>query len=429
MVGFSDRVRNRVAGPIRGDVTEANTFAVTAVHAGSIADAAGVKAGMLYRPTKPAALSPLALPERGKTGDIKSRFVDFGANEEIEITTDGFPFGMELAKSPSALARDVVGNVFDIDALADLVHGGDRDGIGRFVAEVARVQSGKNRGLGDVVKGWFGKGGAAESGVDMDPNSYMGLTPHVKLVGAFWLAAHRNARGARLLLRAWEDWGVAGSGSAYLSLYHLARALVRETEGGAGSDIKAELIDAHGHAEESALVAAFWRERQNAPLPQRQTLEGQRFARRYRLAAFDPLEASGGAGANFVSLTEGLEQLSPEQRLLVIALGPYRANGFYSRILYRLQELQPVIGPFYPIVHAVTSYEAGNRHNPEWLVGEILARKRGMNISILHDPDGSVCRSLNVKRSPHAFIIDRDEIVRYDGFLPDEGGFWRGLAD
>ncbi len=428
MAGFVERVLNRSAGPIRGEVTEANTLAVTAVHAGSIADAAEIKAGMLYRPTKPSALSPLALPERGKTGEIKSRFVDFGANEEIEVTTAGFPFGMELAKSPAALAKDVVGNMFDIDALADLVHGGDKDAIGRFVSEVARVQSGKNRGLGDVVKGWFAKGGAAQSGVELDPNSYMGLTPHVKLVGAFWLAAHRNAAGARQLLRAWEEWGVAGSGSAYLSLYHLARALVRETEGGAGGDIKAELIDAYGHAEESALVAAFWRERQDAPLPHRQTLHGQVFPRPYRLAAFDPLESSGGAGANFVSLAESLEQLSPEQRLLVIALGPYRANGFYSRILYRLQELQPVLGALFPAVHVITSYEAGNRHNPEWLAGEILARKRGMVISILHDAEGGVGRGLQVKRSPHAFIIDREQIVRYDGFLPDEGGFWQGLA-
>ena len=114
--------------------------------------------------------------------------------------------------------------------------------------------------------------------------------------------------------------------------------------------------------------------------------------------------------------------------LIVIALGPYRANGFYSRILYRYHELLPVLGDAYPHVHVLTNYADGNRHNPEWLMGEIVAKKRGADVTILHDADGETTRALRVARSPHVFILDREGIVRYDGFMPDEGGFWQGLA-
>lgn len=432
MTRFTDRIVSRTAGPIRAAATEANTWAVTAVHRGSIAAAAGVRPGMLYRPSKPAALSPLTLPERLKTGEVRSRFVDIAANEEIEIASKGFPFGFEPAKSPGALARDIVGNAFDVDLLAELLHGGDSDAVRRLIAEVAAVQRGKNRSLGEIVKGWFGKAagtGGAGAAADLDPGSYMGLVPQAKLAGAFWLAANRNAAGARLLLRAWEDWGIAGSGSAYLSIYYLARALVREAEGAAGNDIRADLLEANAHAEESALVAAFWSDRQSEPPPARFSLEGRSFPRNYRLPAFDPLDLRGGAGAPFVSLADVCERLAPEQRLMVIALGPYRANGFYSRILYRFHELLPVLGAFYPHVHVLTGYAPGNRHNPEWLMGEVVARKRGADIAILHDADGETTRALRVQRSPQVFVLDREGIVRYDGFLADEAGFWRGIAD
>lgn len=429
MTRFADRIIGRTSGPIRGSATEANTWAVTKVHPGSVADAAGLKAGMLYRPSKPGALSPLSLPERLKTGEVKSRFVDLTANEEIEIASKGYPFGVELAKAPGALANDVVGNAFDVDLLAELLHGGEKDAISRFMTEVAKVQSGKNRGLGDIVKGLFAKAGAGgEAGADLDPNSYMGLVPQAKLAAAFWLAANRKAPGARILLRAWEEWGVAGSGSAYQSIYYLARALVRETEGGAGSDIKADLAEAYANAEESALVGEFWRDRQSEPPPARPSLIGRPFPRNYRLPAFDPVAAGSSAGAPFVSLADVYERLTPDQRLIVIALGPYRANGFYSRILYRYHELLPVLGDAYPHVHVLTNYADGNRHNPEWLMGEIVAKKRGADVTILHDADGETTRALRIARSPHVFILDREGIVRYDGFMPDEGGFWQGLA-
>lgn len=429
MTRFADRIIGRTSGPIRGSATEANTWAVTKVHPGSVADAAGLKAGMLYRPSKPVALSPFALSERLKPGEVKSRFVDLAANEEIELTCTGFPFGVELAKAPGALAKDIVGNAFDVDLLAELLHGGDKDAISRLMTVVAQVQSGKNRGLGDIVKGWFAKGGAGGgTGADLDPNSYMGLVPQAKLAAAFWLAAHRKAPGARILLKAWEDWGVAGSGSAYQSIYYLTRALVREAEAGAGSDIKADLAEAYANAEESALVAEFWRDRQSEPPPGRATLVNRPFPRNYRLPAFDPVSAGSSAGAPFVSLADVYERLTPEQRLVVVALGPYRANGFYARILYRYQELLPVLGETYPHVHVLTAYADGNRHNPEWLMGEIVAKKRGADITILHDADGETTRALRIARSPHVFILDREGIVRYDGFMPDEGGFWQGLA-
>lgn len=431
MARFADRIISRTAGPIRGAATEADTWAVTAVYAGSIAAAAGIETRMLYRPSKPATLSPFALPERQKTDEVTSRFVDIAANEEIEVVSRGFPFGIELAKSPAALALDVVGNEFDVDLLAELLHAGDKDAVGRLMSGVATVQSGKNRLLGDIVKGWFARAGARNAGdaAALDPNSYMGLVPHAKLAGAFWLAAHRNPAGARTLLRAWEDWGIAGSGCAYLSIYYLARALIREAEAGAGSDIIADFSEAHANAEESALVAALWRDRWSEPLPARASFLGRRLPRNYRLPAVDPLDPNGNASAAFVSLADVYERLKGEQRLIVVALGPYRANGFYSRIMYRYHELLPALGGLYPHVHVLTSFAKGNRHNPEWLMGESLARKRGADIMILHDAGADAMRALRVERSPHVFILDRQGTVRYDGFLPDEGGFWRGLED
>lgn len=427
MPPFDDRIVARSTGTIRGSVCEDNTFAVTRVHPGSVAAAAGVTAGMLYRPSNPAVLSPLALPERLQEGDVRSLFVDLAADQELEITTQGFPFGMELAKGPTALARDVLGSEFDVDALADLMHGGDHDAMGRFMVAVAQVQRTKSRGLGTMMKDWLGAQRGADARIDLDAESYMGLVPHLKIAAAFWLAAHGNASGAQQLLRAWEAWGVGGSGSAYAALYHLTVALVRESEAAAGGDVRSALLEAHRTAEDSPLVAVMSRDRIDQPLAQRRTLTGQRLPRDYRLQAFDPLGGGSAAGANFVSLSETCEGLGEDQRLLVIMLGAYRANGFYSRILYRFQELFPVLGPRYPQVHVVTSFEAGGRHNPEWLVGEVMARRRGADITVLHDLDGAVGRALMAERSPQVYIVDRARMVRYDGFMPDEGGFWQGL--
>jgi deoxyribose-phosphate aldolase len=425
---WSHRIVSSHAGPQRGSATELDTFAVTAVHPGSPAAEAGLTAGLLYRPSRAGVLSPLLLPERRETGTVTSLFVDSARGEEIEIVSVGFPFGVELCKSPASLAADVFEGAFDIDALADLVHGGDAEAIGRFVDLVATHQRKMNRGLGDVLKTILAGVSAAkpEASASLNAENYMGLMPHAKLVGAFWLAAHKHPREARRLLQAWEHWGVDSSGGAFAGLYYLTLALLKESEGVAGADVKDLLRKAHSLAEPSVLIETFWKDRADEALSRRNIRTGTAFPRDYRLAEMESRAPQAGL-STYMSLGDARDGLNPEQRVLVLLLGSYRANGFYSRIMHRLSELQPLLGAFIPSVHVITSFEAGGRHDEEWMLGERLARTAGAHVHILHDQRGDVWQALGTSRSPHAYFIDRDGIIRYDGWLANEGGFWEAL--
>jgi hypothetical protein len=429
MSRWADRIVSRTSGPVRGPANELNTFAVTAVHGGSIAAEAGVAAGWLYRPSRPTALSPLVLPERGAPGRVTSRFVDASAGAELELITNGFPFGLELAKSPAALANDVLGSAFDVDAVAALVHQGERDQIHELVQRVAKTMKARNRSLGDVLKGLLAKPPPSDQvALDLDPENYMGLVPHAKLVGAFWLAANRKPQGARRLLQAWEHWGIELSGGEWSALYYLTVALLKESEGAAGLEVRNLLGEAATRVERSALIDIFWRERSDDPVPARARWSGRTFPRNYRLAAYDPLTAGSAAGAPYLSLEEATAKLADDQRLIVYLLGGYRANGYYARSLHRLQQIYEAVRNVYPVVHVITSFEPGGRHNPEWLGAETLARRRGVDVRVLNDPGDTVMGVVRATRSPHAFILDRELNVYYDGMLTDETGFWSGLA-
>lgn len=426
---FSERIVSRQTVPARTAVTETNAFRARTVHAGSLADEAGLKEGMFYLPSQMVA-SPLLLKDRGSAKTVMSRFVDAAAGEEIELVTQGFPFGVELVKSPAAIAQDCLNDYVDIDGLAVMAHAGNEQDVERFVSLIAAHQSKANRDIGAVLKGWFGgKATAADSrALTLDAGNYMGVTPHAKLLGAIWLAANRQAPGARSLLAAWEHWGVESSGGSWSALYYLVQALIKEAEGAAGADVQGLLREAHLRAPDSTLIADIWGPRTSQPLPVVATLKGRAFPLDYRLPARDPLEAAPKALPQFVAFRDVIEALGESERLLIICLGGYRANGFYERITNTLAALAPLIGPFYKAVHVITAYQPGGRHNPVWMTGEIACRKAGAPIQILHDESDQVSTVLKTTRSPHAFVVDRAGVVRYDGWMTDEGGLWAGIA-
>jgi hypothetical protein len=309
------------------------------------------------------------------------------------------------------------------------VHAGDAAAIGRFVDLVAANQRKMNRGLSDVLKGMLTglAAGKDDASAGLLAENYMGLMPHAKLVGAFWLAAHKLPREARRLLPAWEHWGIDSSGGAYGAMYYLTLGLLKEIDGAAGADIRDLIRKAYALTENSPLIEALWKDRSDDALPRRSLRTGSAFPRDYRLLAADP-RAPHSATAQYMSLSDARDGLKPEQRVLVLLLGSYRANGFYSRIMHRLSELQPLLGALIPSVHVITNHETGSRHDEEWMLGERLARTAGAHIHILQDPRGEIWHALGSERSPHAYFVDRDGMIRYDGWLSDEGGFWEALS-
>jgi hypothetical protein len=429
MPRFDDRILSRKTGPVTTPVTESNAFRIDVVHPGSLAAEAGIVAGQYYLPSK-LTTSPLELKERASDKPVTSRLVDVAGGEQIELVTQGFPFGIELSKGPAAVAADVLGEFVDADEIIRLAHAGSEIDIERFVTILAEAKSKQNRDLGAVVKGWFGGKSAAtdKRALTLDAENYMGVVPHAKLVAAFWLAANRNAVGARRLAEAWNQWGVEKSGSSYAALFFLVVALIRETEGAAGADVHAALHEAVKRAPESKLVADVAATRLPTPAEMPVSLEGRAFPSRYRLLRHDPLEGPPKGTPLYVSYADTVEDLGADQRLLIILLGGYRANGFYARATHRLSELAPLIGRYYKAIHVITAFEEGGRHHSTWMTGEARLRKSGAPVQILYDPGDTVSTALRTTRSPHAYIVDRQGIVHYDGWLLDEGGYWKGLA-
>lgn len=426
---FADRILSRTSGPVKTPATETNAFRIAAVHAGSLADEAGLKAEMFYLPGK-LTTSPLEMKERASAKSVTSRIVDVAAGEQIELVTQGFPFGMELAKSPAAIARDTLDAFVDGDEIIHLAHTGRVDDFERFVTILAEEKSRKNRDLGAVLKGWFGAKAETKDGrtLSLDAENYMGLVPHAKLLGAFWLAANRNAAGARRLAAAWEHWGVEQSGSDYAALYFLVVGLIREVEGSAGADVQAALVEAYKRAPESKLVLDVMTPRMpQMPVP-RVSLKGRLFPNQYRLPEHDPLKGQQQGVVNFASFRDAVEALGEGERHVVVLLGGYRANGFYARMMHRFSELAPLISGSYKSVHVITAFEVGGRHNDLWMLGELKLRKAGAPLKILYDQGDTVSNALRTTRSPHCYVVDREGVVTYDGWMMDEGGFWDGIA-
>jgi hypothetical protein len=79
------------------------------------------------------------------------------------------------------------------------------------------------------------------------------------------------------------------------------------------------------------------------PVPERPKQAGRTFPVDYRLPVVDPRLALPGPDCRSVGLFEELARLRTDQVALVVVLGSYRSNGFYSKSMEMLGHLYPVI--------------------------------------------------------------------------------------
>ncbi|MEL6422916.1 MAG: hypothetical protein AAFQ42_10775 [Pseudomonadota bacterium] len=143
----------------------------------------------------------------------------------------------------------------------------------------------------------------------------------------------------------------------------------------------------------------------------------------------DPTHGPLPRTASPISCLRTLERLAPDQFLLLVVLGAYRANGYYDPMMGYLAKLYPTVAARFPRVWVVTSYDPeifDNQYGP-WLDGETYARDRGVPIELLFDPHDLASQIFATERSPHVAVVNRAGDVVANGMPSIEQSIWYAL--
>lgn len=149
---------------------------------------------------------------------------------------------------------------------------------------------------------------------------------------------------------------------------------------------------------------------------------GERFPLDYDL---NVIEGDGSGGT--VSLRRALASLPPGGLLTLVLLASYRANGPYNELMLRWRTHARTLATALPALHVITSNPAREGHHDAWFRGEKAVRDAGLPFTLLLDPDDAVTQAIEPQGSPFALLVDREGIVRGEGYL-DGPCMWDALA-
>jgi hypothetical protein len=393
---WGDLILDRRVSKLASHLAKRAAAEVKEVAPGSIAAASGIEPGFLVLTSKP--VDPFVPEtERFAQGKVHMEFGNVRSGERIRLTTSGYPHGMEL-KSTLRVILDGLGSGHTIGQAAELLLDGD--------PEIARSIAAKLK----ATKPWFGK---RDTVFDALEGTALAIAGQPKGVAAMIAPALERRDG---LL----------SDRKFSSLFLLATVLGREAEGAAASEVRARLADLVTLAPNSPAVRLHVERTGGELPPPKASRAGQQFPINYVLKNHDPAGWRPGNDKD-VSLRAALQELATDQVLLLITLGEYRTNGYYSKLMYELAAAYSVLGSHIPTIHVITEAKTGKSNNP-LLMGERHAAGGGLPFTILHDPKGTVQEAVEAAGSPVAFMIDRDgKITGDDDFISGQG-LWRGLA-
>ena len=414
-----DYVLDRVLWYDSGVRTLKRTFEVAEVFPGSIADAAGIEPGYIYLPRDSGTCDPQSLKDKQATGRVVSRFVDPRSNATIEVTTDGYPFGMALERPLEALCAD-------IDAAADRpswrladqvirrVHDEDDETLATLAKEITSI--------------WDGFAIVRLAARLLKAEELSDLPPEFRLIAGVNYAVQGDAHMARAQIDAVLSANESGGANMEaLSLALYGKALIIEKEGGGRDEVDHLLEKARFYNPDSRRVRRKLAERLGH-MPQEPDPGYPRpFPLNYVLANRDPLSAELNGVPGLVSLKTALARLQPHQLLVIVLLHRYRANGFYSSLAYQFGLMLRMLKDWFAELHVVTGYCKGDVLYEEWLDGERFLRRCGLEPRILYDPDGMLGGVLDSGMSPDALIVDKSGQILYRGSLQGERGYWTAL--
>jgi hypothetical protein len=191
------------------------------------------------------------------------------------------------------------------------------------------------------------------------------------------------------------------------------------------------LLAAHATLPDCARIQDALLER-GEPVPMRTMQAGRTFPVDYRLPVIDPRVGLPGPDCQSLTLSQELARLKLNQVALVILLGDYRSNGFYSRSMQSLGALYPLISDRLTMVHVITealTLSDGERAFAEqWIGGEAYALTRGVPLVVMTDGERAIGNALHVTHSPTNYLLGRDGKILVEGWLEDDGPIWQAFA-
>ena len=406
-----------------GRLPNRNIFSITKVHPGSIAEAAGIETGQYYYAGDEGFFDTWhELGVRAEAGEVVSRIFDPPRQQYMRLHTTGFPWGMRLEAPHFKLCDDLRRALPELGMVAErIMHAPEAlfreltqaalDGFGRRPASrlLLKIFAAVRQGRGPREEVLEGLRVAAATGaiVSGDLATAQALFPQ----------PNRN------LLVGWGT-GLAG-------LYNYTAAMIAAKAGGPRADVAGLLLAAANNLPDCERIREALRSL-GEPVPVRSKHAGRTFPFDYSLPVVDPRLALPGPDCPILTLSEELALLRPDQLALVILLGGYRSNGFYSRSMESLGHFYPLIRDRLPMVHVITSalvFTQEDRAFTEgWMSGEAYAKSRGVPVVVLTDGEDTVANALSIAHSPTNYLLGRNKRVLFEGWLDDDGPIWEALA-
>lgn len=416
----NNRILNVSTRPSRKLDDAAAKLLVSSVHPGSIAEAAGITPGALYLANQETRIvrGLTDIKERASTGPTKSEFFDPETRTVMVVESDGFPWGFALEQPTSKLAKDLRSYIVLPDQLADrLLHcpepafreltqaaldSFERPTLKRRLVDAAMSLLRANRDVPRMA--------AAAAALD---NGDVGL--------------------AIRLMPPQSDELLYGHGSSVGALYFYTSALIAKAKGAPARTVASLLEPAFLQQPESKRIAIALNAVGNPAQARSKVARIRPFAMSYDLPVGDAVEQSLTddvlRDAPHVSLEASLAAMQLDQLGIIILLGAYRSNGFYSPMLENLGYFYPAVAHRLGFVHVISSMRELTRPDfvKQWLSGERLARARGVPITVLLDSDDRVAFAQELRGSPTMYLVARDGAIIGETSDATDEPFWSAL--
>jgi hypothetical protein len=422
-MAWDDRIIGQETTVWKGHLPKDGVFAITMVHPGSIAQAAGIEPGQYYYADGDSGAESLrGLAVRGATGEVVSRIFDTIRGRCMLLRTAGFPWGIRLEVPHFKLCDDLRCGLPNPDTMADRIMNAPepffRDLTEAALSGMARPHL---KRVFLYYLGWLLTGHARANE----------LIDEMRVAAATGAIMKGDVASAQKLLPEASRYFLVNLGASFAGLYMYTAGLIAAQAGKPREEAVKLLLGALQSLPDCERIKDVLR-KLGEPVPVHPKQAGRTFPVDYRLPVVDPLFALPGPDCRNVGLFEELGRLSTNEIALVVALGGYRSNGFYSRSMEMLGLLYPVIRDRLGMVHVITSAlefsDKDRTFTERWMRGEASAVRRGVPLVVLTDRENMVHEALRATRSPSNYVLGRDGSVLAEGDLDDDGPIWEALA-
>lgn len=406
-----------------GRLPKRNIFSITKVYPGSIAQAAGIETGQYYYAGEEGFFDNWHdLTLRAEAGEVVSRIFDPPRQQYMLLNTIGFPWGMRLEAPHFKLCDDLRRRLPKSGVVAErIMHA--PESLFRELTQAALDGCARRRLSHHLLNAFatvlHGRGLRDE------------VLEELRVAAATGAIVSGNLATAQALFPQPSRNLLVAQGTGLAGLYNYTAAMIAAKAGRPRAEVAELLHAACNNLPDCQRVREALRDL-GEPVPVRPKHAGRTFPFDYRLPVVDPRSALPGPDCPSLTLSEKLAELKPDQVALVILLGGYRSNGFYSRSMQTLGHFYPLISDRLAMVHVITSALAFTQEDraftEAWIGGETYAKSRGVPLLVLTDGEDTVANALSISHSPSNYLLGRDGRVLVEGWLEDDGPIWEALA-